>query len=192
MGLFNLLTLALLELDVLTYFYAIYIVFFAFAAWSVRISNFSRIYCLALFMIILQALLSTHFLGDACAIPVYLLSMLLVSNYVHATAHDRTFRVIFVGASTLVGLIAYQVIDVFIEFFVTPHLCLTQTARIFFTILNASCSFALFIFICSLFALSFQLQVKLLSLRNSNLKNAASTHRQLDRTSEQHRLLHPL
>lgn len=131
MGLFNLLTLALLELDVLTCFYAIYIVFFAFAAWSVRISNFSRIYCLALFMIILQALLSTHFLGDACAIPVYLLSMLLVSNYVHATAHGRTFRVIFVGASTLADLIAYLVIDDFIEFFVTPHLCLTQTARIF-------------------------------------------------------------
>lgn len=191
MGLFNLLTLALLELEVLTCFYAIYIVFFAFTAWSVRISNFSRIYCLALFMIILQALLSTHFLGDACAIPVYQFSMLLVSN-LHATAHGRTFRVIFVGVSTLVGLIAYLVIDDFIEFFVTPHLCLTQTARIFFTILNASCSFALFIFICSVFALSFQQQVKVLSLRNFNLKNAASTHRQLDRPLEPHRLLHPL
>lgn len=175
MGLFNLLTLALLDVEVLTYFYAVYIVFFALGAKAARVTNFARIYSLSLFMIILQALMSTRFLGDACAIPVYLLSMLLVSNYVHATAHSRAFRVLFIGAVTVAGLIAYLIIDDFIDFFVRPHLCITQTAKIFFTILNASCSFALFIFICSVFALSFQQQVRLLNQRNSNLKNAAST-----------------
>ncbi len=176
-GLANLVLLMSLGLQVRVFFYfayAAHIGFYTYAAFKASVKNFVSFYMIGLALIIVQSALTAHAIGDDCAVQLYLMSMILVSNYVYATDHSRAFCHAFMVGACFIGVGSYLVIDEFLQYILKPHRMISNVTEIFFTIINALGSFSLFVFACTVFAHSFQLEFERLNKLNSGLHSAAN------------------
>ena len=172
MGLLNLLLLACCGFVALPLFYLVHVSYFTFAAKVACLCNFVKVYCYGVAVIILQAALTAHFLGDDCAIQLYLLCMLLVAHYIFVTSYRRTVKVLFLTLSSIVIVSAYLIIDEFLDFWIKPHQLISDLTEIFFTLINAAGALTLFTFACSVFVSSFQHEFRRLNDLNTGLNEA--------------------
>ncbi len=172
-GFANQLLLFALEVPFLPYFYILHVLFFAYAAFKATICLFVPFYCAGLAIIILQSALSAHFLGDDCAVQLYLLSMLMVVNYIYVTPWGKLFRIFFIAAVYVAVVGSYIFMDNFLSELIRPHRIISDLTEMFFTLINTLGSLALFSFTCSVFASSYQKEFHRLQSLNEDLRQSA-------------------
>lgn len=157
-----------LALPLLPGFYLISSLFFLSTAKHVSLRNFVPAFSLSFLIVVIQSFLSVYVLGDDCGIQLYLLALLIPSNYIRMTEHTPAFQRRFIIGVCCACVLCYLLSDEIIDYFITPLTYVDNLSELFFTFINVLGSLTLLVYVSSIFALGYQKEFQVL-VKNTRL-----------------------
>lgn len=131
-------------------------------------------YFIRFLLVTCQSFLSVYVIGDDCGIQLYLLALLILSNYIRFTGHSKNFQKGFMAAACFICVLCYMISDEGLDRVLTPLTQITEEAEIFFTLINVLGSLALLIFVSSIFVDGHQRLFRTLIQSNDRLQSEAT------------------